>query len=147
MLMILVRWILRKIPNRLLQYHRGEQLDLCISGVFVSNSAFFRWQMSINDAKWTVAPDVRASSITCFLLLTFVKFHAEMFSNFSHSLSTAAFAAGIFIAWGTRINLCTKLQCCSELSPFPAIWSSWYFGRDSSTRILVDSLASTIHAN
>ena len=43
--------------------------------------------------------------------------------------------------------VCTKLSCCSELSPFPAIWSSWYFGRDSSIRILVDWLASKIHAN
>ena len=31
MLMILVRWILRKTLNRLLQYHLGAQLDLCIS--------------------------------------------------------------------------------------------------------------------
>ena len=37
---------------------------------------------------------------------------------FTHSLSTAAFAAGIFIAWGIRMNLCTKLYCCSEVSPF-----------------------------
>ena len=57
---------------------------------FASNSAFFKWQMSINEAKWTVAPDILASSITCFSLLTFVKFHAEIFSNFSHSLSTAS---------------------------------------------------------
>ena len=32
----------KKIPNYLLQYHRGEQLDLCIFGAFVSNSAFFK---------------------------------------------------------------------------------------------------------
>ena len=51
--------------------------------------------MSINNAKWTVAPMVLASSITIFLNLTLIKFHAEIF--FSHSLSTAAFAAGIFI--------------------------------------------------
>ena len=38
-----------------------------------------------------------------------VKFHAEIFSNFSHSLSTAAFPAGIFRAWGIGINLWTKL--------------------------------------
>ena len=114
---------------------------------FVSNSAFFRWQMSINDAKWTVAPDVLASSITCFSLLTFVRFHAENFSNFSHSLSTAALAAGIIMAWGIGINLCTKFSCCRELSPFPAIWSSWWVGNDSPIRSLVDSLASRIHAS
>ena len=31
------------------------------------------------------------------------------FLEFSHSLSTAAFVSGIFVAWSTRINLCTKL--------------------------------------
>ena len=91
MLMILVQWILRKSLNRILQYHLGVQLDLCIFWCFASNSAFFRWHMSINDAKWTVAPAVLASSITCFLLLTFVRFHAEIFSYFSHSLSAAGF--------------------------------------------------------
>ena len=103
--------------------------------------------MSINDAKWTVAPDVLASSITVFLLLTLVKFHAEIFSNFSHSLSTAAFAAGIFIAWGTGINLWTKLYCCNEFSPFPAIWSSWWFGIEFPIRILEDSSPSRTHAS
>ena len=48
-----------------------------------SNSAFFKWLVSISDAKWTFAPVVLASSITSFLLLTFVRFHAEIFSNFS----------------------------------------------------------------
>ena len=125
---------------------------------FVSYSAFFRWQMSISEAKWTFTIFVLASSITSFVLLTFVRFHAEIFSSFSHSLSTAAFAAGIFMAWGIVINsctmplvikkkVCTKFLGCSELSPFPAIWSSWWFGKDSSIRILVDSLASKIHAN
>ena len=32
--------------------------------------SIFRWQLSINDAKWIVAPVVLASSITCFWLLT-----------------------------------------------------------------------------
>ena len=81
-LMILVRWILHQIQNHLSQYRLGIQLDLCIFGAFVSNSAFFKWHMSINDAKWTVAPDVLVSSKTSFLLLTFVKFHAEILSNF-----------------------------------------------------------------
>ena len=65
--------------------------------------------MSINDAKWIVAPDVYASSITCFLLLTFVKFHAEIFSNLPHSLSTAAFAAEIFITWGMGNKLVNQI--------------------------------------
>ena len=49
---------------------------------FVSNSAFFEWHVSINEAKWTVAPFVLAASITSFLLLTFVRFHAEICSDF-----------------------------------------------------------------
>ena len=102
---------------------------------------------SISETKWTFVPDVLASSITSFLLLTFVRFHADIFSNFPHFLSTAAFAAGIFMTWDMRINLCTKQKCCSELSPFPAIWSSWWFGRDSPIRGLVDSLTFKIHAS
>ena len=93
--------------------------------LFCLQFSIFRWYVSINGAKWTLAPFVLASSITSFLLLTFVRFHAEIFSNFSHSLSTAAFAWGIFIAWGIRINLCTKSKCWSELSPSPAMRSSW----------------------
>ena len=85
---------------------------------FASKSAFFRWQMSINDAKWTVAPAVLASSITIFLLLTFVKFHGDFFSNFPHSLSTAAFAARIFIAWGIGINLWTNCSAVMNFHPF-----------------------------
>ena len=109
MLKILVQWILRKTLNRLLQYHHGVQLDLCISLVLPPIQHFLD-DKSFNDAKWTVATDVLASSITSFLLLTFVKFHAEIFSNFSHSVSTAALAAGIFMAWGKGINLWTKFK-------------------------------------
>ena len=42
-----------------------------------------------------------ASSITSDLFLTFARFHVEIFSSFLHSLSTAFFASGNFIAWGT----------------------------------------------
>ena len=61
--------------------------------------------------------------------------------QFSHSLSTAAFAAGIFMACGIGTNSCTKL------SPLPAVWSSWWFGKDSPTRSLEDSLSSKNHAS
>ena len=76
---------------------------------FVSNSKFFRWQMSINDAKCTFLLSVLASSITSDLFLTFVRSNAGIFSSFSHSLSTASFAASTFIAWGTGISSCIKL--------------------------------------
>ena len=57
--------------------------------------------MSINDAKCTFTSLRLATSITSGLFLTFDRFHAEMFSNFLHSLSTAtaSFAAGIFHRW------------------------------------------------
>ena len=42
--------------------------------------------------------DFCASSITSFLLLIFSSCHAGIVSSFCHSLSTAAFASGIFIA-------------------------------------------------
>ena len=47
------------------------------------------------------------------LLLTFVRFHAGIFSNFSHSLSTAAFASGIIHGlrhWHKFVYQITKLQ-------------------------------------
>ena len=46
---------------------------------FFSNSAFFKWQMSINDAKCTFKSLRLASSITSDLFLTFARFHAEVF--------------------------------------------------------------------
>ena len=49
---------------------------------FGSNSAFFKWQMSINDAKWTLQPLFLASSTTSDLLLTFVCCHAGIFASF-----------------------------------------------------------------
>ena len=57
--------------------------------------SIFRWHMSINDAKWTVAPDVLAS-VNHFFLLTVVSLHPENFSIFPHSLSTAAFCCKNF---------------------------------------------------
>ena len=109
MLMILVRWILRKTLNRLLQCHLGVQLDLLYFCCFVTKSAFFKWHMSINGANWTFATDVLASSIASFLLLTFVRFHAEMFSNIPNSLSTAAFAARNFYCLRHRNKFVNKI--------------------------------------
>ena len=103
--------------------------------------------MSINDAKWTVAPAVLASSITCFLLLTFVRFHAEIFSNFSHSFSTACFCSRNFHGLRHRNTFVNQIVCCNEFSPFPAIWSSWFCGIECPIRSLVDSLASRMHAS
>ena len=133
-------------PSRLLQRHLGVRLVLYTSEMLVLTPHFLRWQMSTNAAKWTFFLSPCASRITSFLLLTLSSCHAGTVSSFSRSLSTAAFAPGIFTAWGIGINLWTKLQCVSALSHLPAMWSSWSFGRDDPKRFLVDSWASTTHA-
>ena len=62
----------------------------------------------------------------------------ESFSSFSHSLSTAAFAAGIFMAWG--ILNCKALVNCLlflqygpqddwvEILPYAVLWIHWLPG-------------------
>ena len=80
---------LYKNQNHLLQYRLGVQLDLCIFGALPPIQHFSNdrcpsvWQNEL----------LRPSSID-HLFFTY----AGIFSNFSHSLSTAAFAAGIFMA-------------------------------------------------
>ena len=97
MLMILVLFILHKTLNRLLQYYLEVQIDLVFHVLFFQIGIFQMTDVH-QRGNMNFLPFVLALSITSSLLLTFVRFHAEMFSNFSHSLSTAAFAAGIFIA-------------------------------------------------
>ena len=97
------------IRSRIIFYNiTSEYNSTFVFLVLCLQFGIFKWQMSISEAKWTFAPFVLASSITSDLLLTVVRSHAGIFSSFSHSLSTAAFAASIFMAWGTGINLCTK---------------------------------------
>ena len=82
--------------------------------------------------------------------LTFVsdfrQLPCQKFLQFSHFLSTAAFASRLFIAWGIEMNLCTRLQWLIELNLFSAMWSSWSFGRVLSKHFLRDSRASMMHA-
>ena len=61
---------------------RSTTLPLCF-WYRGSSSEFWRWQRSINDAKWTFLPLVLDSSTTSFLFLTFVSWHAGIFSYFS----------------------------------------------------------------
>ena len=83
MLMTLVQRILYKIQNHLSQYHLGVQLDLCTFGAL---------------------PPIRHSSNDrCFIdhfFLTsdFRQVPRQNLFQFSQSLSTAAFAARIFMA-------------------------------------------------
>ena len=51
------------------------------------------------------------------LCLTFVSCHASIFSSFSHSLSTAAFASGIFIEH--RNKLVHKIVVAQRVDSFP----------------------------
>ena len=77
--------------------------------------------MSINEAKWTLFFFLCFHNNFLFPLTFLLTCHAGIVSRFFHSLSTAAFAPGIFIAWSTGINLCTKLQWVSEGNPFSAM--------------------------
>ena len=94
-------------------------------------------QISISEAKWTFAPFVLASSITSDLLLNF---DAGIFSSFSRSLSTAAFAAGIFMAWGIGkicVPKCHVVVNChlflrhglhdewAMILPYAVLWIHW----------------------
>ena len=137
MLKILVQCMLHVNLNRLLQYHFGVQFHFCTFGVLLPIQHYFRWHMSINNAK-----------CLCFIDHLFLaSYHRQVprrnFLHFSHSLSTVAIAAGIFIVRGMWI----KLQCCDEFSPFPKIWSSWWCAIEFPIRNLVDSSASRIHAS
>ena len=109
MLMIRALRILHKIQNHLSQFRLGVQLDLCIFG------ALPPVRQSSNDR----GPSMKRGVLVYLLfllhrsLLSYFWLSSgstpEIFSSFSHSLSTAAFAASIFIAWGIGINLCTKI--------------------------------------
>ena len=105
----LAQWILHKNRNCLSQLSPRRTTRPLYFWCFASNSAFFRWQMSINDAKWTVIARCPCFIDHLFLTSDFCQIPRRNFLQFSHSLSTAAFAAGIFIAWDRGINLCTKL--------------------------------------
>ena len=99
---------------------------------FASNSGFFH-DMSISEAKWTVAPTslLHRSPLSYFWLSSG---STPKFSpSFSHSLSTAAFAAGIFIAWGIGINLCTNPISFAAVTCLPFLQHGLH---DDSVKIL-----------
>ena len=88
--------------------------------------------MSINVAKWTFFLSLCASRTTSFLLFTLFSYHVGNFTSFSHSLSTAPFASGIFIAWGgVKNNLVYQIVVTHRIVSFS-------FGRVGSKRFLVD---------
>ena len=129
MLMIRVLWILRKSQNRLSQYHLEIQLDLETSG------------------KCTLM-----SFISCFIdhfrcVSDFSQIPRRNFLWFSPFFVHCFFCFSYFHRLSIGIKLCAILQWCSELHPFPAMWSSWILGAIPSTRSLLDSSASKIHVN
>ena len=97
-----------------------------------SNSEFLRWQISINDATGAIWLSVLASSDHLTFVFDFRQLPCQYFLQFSHYLSTAAFASGIFMASGIGINLCTRLWWLNKFTPFPEMWSSWLLLRDPS---------------
>ena len=86
-------------------------------------------------------PSIGACSWTSLLPLT-LDSHPGSFFDLSHSLSTATCASGIFIAWGKRMGLCTRLQWVMEFYPLSAICSWWPLSSLSWLRDLCDSWAS-----
>ena len=83
-----------------------------------SNSTFLRWHMSISEEKWTVLFFFCASRMTPFLLFTFVNCHGGIFSSFSHSLSTAALASGIFHCSRHGNKFVHQIVVTSRIEPF-----------------------------
>ena len=61
--------------------------------------------MSISVPKWTFFLFLCVSKIISFLFLTFPNCQAGNVSRLCYSLSAAAFASRIFIAFGIGINL------------------------------------------
>ena len=113
----LVQFFLYKIQNHLSQWHIGVRFDRCIFEIVVPipNSWDDRDPLTTLNEQYKRLLFL-VSAITSLLFLIFVSGHAGIFSNFSHYFSTAAFASGGYIVWGTGIKLF-----------FLAMWSSCFF--------------------
>ena len=83
-----------------------------------SNSEFLRRHRSINDAKMNFSALIPCFIDHLFLASDFRQLPCWYFLQVSHYFATAAFASGIFIAWGIGMNLCTRLQWVIEFIPF-----------------------------
>ena len=72
MLKILVQWILHKTPNRLLQFHLGVQLDLCIFGALspIRHSSDDRCPSVRQNELWRPSSLLHRSPLSCFWLLS-----------------------------------------------------------------------------
>ena len=138
MLMNLALWTLRTHQYHLSQCHLGVQLDLCILWNCGCSSEFYRWQIH----QWRKNELFLPLLLSCFWLSS-----ASMpgFSPlFPQSFSTAAFASGIFNAWGIGMILYTRLQRVVEFISFAVMWSWWGLCPAPFSLGLVLSSASTI---
>ena len=143
MLMILVHWILRKTPNRLLQYHLGVQLHLCIFEIEVpAPNSWDDRDLSVTQNELSCLLSLlQRSPLFCFWPSSAA---IPVFSPIFPIISPLLLLHPVFFnAWGIGINLCSKLYWLSESIPFAAMWSSWYLHGTPSNRSLTDSSAST----
>ena len=88
--------------------HQWGKMNSCPSSLLHRSPLIHLWFLS-----GPTSESFQISPITCPLLLLLREF--------------------LCMAWDTGINLRTKLWCSNELSPFPAIWSSWWLGNEFST--------------
>ena len=138
MLMILGRWILHTIVNRLSQYQlRAQLVFFCISETVAPtpNSWADRCPSTTQSVRFcphSLLQQFRQLSRQCFL---------EFFPFFIHF----CFCIWYFRRLGHRSELVHKIfmtQRVNELNSFPAVRSSWYFGRSLSKRSVVGSATS-----
>ena len=141
MLMILVQWILHRIQNHLSQYHLGIQLDLC--NFLVLCLQFGILQMTdVHQWGKTNFCALRPCFVDrLFLTSDFRQVPRRNLVQSLPFLTHCCLCCGNFHGLRHRnkfVHQNVMLQWIDSF--FPAIWSSWWFGKDSSIRSLVDSL-------
>ena len=126
-------WILHKIQNHLSQYRLGVQLDLFLFGALPPFRHFFKLTDVYQWGKMNFC-----ALRPCFIdHLWFTSDFCQVPRRNLFLISPILYPLLLFAATnlhGLRhrnIFVKPKLLCCIELSPFPAIWSSWRFGGES----------------
>ena len=142
----LALWILRKSLSRLSLCHLDVPLGLSIFEIVVPTPYSWNDKCPMSAAKWTVFPTLCASWMTCYFAPDFRQLPCwhflELFPFFVH----CGFRFRYFHCLRHRNELAHKIVT-TQWTPFPAKWSSWSSGWVPSRCFLVDSLASTMHAN
>ena len=115
------------ILDHLPQCHLAVPLCLCTFGTFGSNSEFLKMTKIHQWRKMNFSPFIPCFIDHSFLFLTFVSCHAGIFSMFSHSFSTAAFASGNFqclMHWNKFVHWIVATEwiysfCCNMILMIP----------------------------